>query len=82
MDQLSEMRASIFVARGLCKTYVSCERVISALRDLDLDIYKGEFVVLLGPSGFGKSTLLNILGGLDELSTRRRRGRRRGGILN
>ncbi|UTD30364.1 ABC transporter ATP-binding protein [Bradyrhizobium sp. WD16] len=36
-----------------------------ALRDLDLDIFEGEFVVLLGPSGSGKSTLLNILGGLD-----------------
>jgi putative ABC transport system ATP-binding protein len=65
MDQLSEKRAAIFIARGLCKTYVSGERIIYALRDLDLDIYEGEFVVLLGPSGSGKSTLLNILGGLD-----------------
>ena len=38
---------------------------VHALRDIDLDIYEGEFVVLLGPSGSGKSTLLNILGGLD-----------------
>ncbi len=36
-----------------------------ALREIDLDIYEGEFVVPLGPSGSGKSTLLNILGGLD-----------------
>ena len=35
------------------------------MRDLDLEIFEGEFVVLLGPSGSGKSTLLNILGGLD-----------------
>ncbi|WP_257165770.1 ABC transporter ATP-binding protein [Bradyrhizobium sp. SRS-191] len=39
---------------------------VHALRDVDLDIYEGEFVVLLGPSGSGKSTLLNILGGLDS----------------
>jgi putative ABC transport system ATP-binding protein len=38
---------------------------VHALRDVDLDIYEGEFIVLLGPSGSGKSTLLNILGGLD-----------------
>lgn len=65
MDQPAITRPAVFLARGLCKSYVSGERVIYALRDLDLDIYEGEFVVLLGPSGSGKSTLLNILGGLD-----------------
>ncbi|HEX6136882.1 MAG TPA: ABC transporter ATP-binding protein [Casimicrobiaceae bacterium] len=39
---------------------------VRALRDVDLEIFEGEFVVLLGPSGSGKSTLLNILGGLDR----------------
>ncbi|HEX4948334.1 MAG TPA: ABC transporter ATP-binding protein, partial [Blastocatellia bacterium] len=38
---------------------------VHALRNVDLDLYKGELVVILGPSGGGKSTLLNILGGLD-----------------
>jgi putative ABC transport system ATP-binding protein len=55
----------VFIARALCKTYGTGTAAVHALRDLDLDIFAGEFVVLLGPSGSGKSTLLNILGGLD-----------------
>ncbi len=39
-----------------------------ALRDVDLDLYPGEFVSLLGPSGCGKSTLLRIVSGLSEPS--------------
>lgn len=56
---------TLFRARGLSKTYHMGEVEVHALRDVDLDLYEGEFVVLLGPSGSGKSTLLNILGGLD-----------------
>ena len=63
MDTLT--RPVVFVARGLCKTYRMGEVEVQALRELDLEIFEGEFVVLLGPSGSGKSTLLNILGGLD-----------------
>jgi putative ABC transport system ATP-binding protein len=58
-------RVSVFQVRQLTKTYKMGEVEVQALRQVDLDLYAGEFLVLLGASGSGKSTLLNILGGLD-----------------
>lgn len=57
-----------FKIRGVTKVYGSGEGTVNALRGIDLDVPKGEFIVLLGASGSGKSTLLNILGGLDRPS--------------
>ncbi|MGE0311688.1 MAG: ABC transporter ATP-binding protein [Lautropia sp.] len=56
---------TVFRVRGLSKVYRTGEVEVHALRQVDLDIVRGEFIVLLGASGSGKSTLLNILGGLD-----------------
>jgi putative ABC transport system ATP-binding protein len=58
-------REAVLQARALAKVYGSGETAVHALRAVDLDVYRGEFIVLLGASGSGKSTLLNILGGLD-----------------
>ncbi len=58
----------VFHARGLTKVYRTGAVAVEALRALDLDLFRGELLVLLGASGSGKSTLLNILGGLDTAS--------------
>ena len=42
------------------------EVVITAVRDISFEIEKGEFCIIVGPSGAGKTTVLNILGGMDE----------------
>jgi putative ABC transport system ATP-binding protein len=52
--------------KNLSKTYESGEECVMALRDVELNIQKGEFVSVMGPSGSGKSTLLTILGGLNH----------------
>ncbi len=52
--------------RGLAKDLPLGKTVVHALRGVDLDIYAGELVGIVGPSGSGKSTLLGLIGGLDS----------------
>lgn len=56
----------IISARSLVKAYVTPADVVYALSGVDIDIYRGEFVAIMGPSGSGKSTLMNLLGCLDS----------------
>lgn len=51
---------------GLTKTYAAKGRTVQALQDVDLEIGDGELVAVQGPTGGGKSTLLQMLGGLDR----------------
>jgi len=51
---------------NIYKSYGTGESKVDALKDINLEIAKGEFLALCGPSGSGKSTLLNILSGIDK----------------
>lgn len=57
---------SIIQLSNIAKAYKIGTEVIHALRSVSLDIYKNEYVALMGPSGSGKSTLMNVLGCLDS----------------
>jgi len=52
--------------RNLSKSFSKGDEVITPLKNVDLDIQQGDFVSLMGPSGTGKSTLLNLISGIDK----------------
>ena len=52
--------------RGVTRDYPAGDRRVAALRDVDLDVARGESVAITGRSGSGKSTLLNVVSGIDR----------------
>ena len=57
---------AFLTVRGLCKHYGEDDARLDVLKNIDLEVERGEICVLLGPSGSGKSTFLNIIGGLEH----------------
>jgi ABC-type lipoprotein export system ATPase subunit len=57
---------TIMRVRGVTREFTNGDVVTKVLKGVNLDVYEGEFLVLLGESGCGKTTLLNILGGMDH----------------
>lgn len=55
--------------KNVCKDYVMGEVKIHALSNANMEIEKGKLVVIVGPSGAGKTTALNILGGMDNVTS-------------
>ena len=54
---------------NVCKHYQTGDTVVKAVDDVSFTIEKGEFCVVLGPSGAGKTTVLNLLGGMDKATS-------------
>lgn len=60
------MNPPLVEIRNLVKTYTRGDQAVPVLRDISLNIERGDFISLMGPSGSGKSTLLNLIAGIDK----------------
>ena len=56
---------AILQLRGITRDFKMGAQIVHVLKGIDLDIFKNQYVALMGPSGSGKSTLMNLLGCLD-----------------
>ncbi|MFV0518840.1 MAG: ABC transporter ATP-binding protein [Lachnospirales bacterium] len=59
----------VMSVKNITKKYLMGDIVVDALKGVSFDLYEGEFVVVLGASGSGKSTILNIIGGIDRATS-------------
>ncbi|NLB64974.1 MAG: ABC transporter ATP-binding protein [Lentisphaerae bacterium] len=60
------MAETLIQIRGVSKVFDLGKIQVHALRDMNLDIHRGEYLSIMGPSGSGKSTLFNMIGALDR----------------
>ncbi|MBF9060237.1 ATP-binding cassette domain-containing protein [Rhodobacterales bacterium HKCCSP123] len=65
-QSVDQRAASVISARGLDLTFQTADGPVQALRDVNLEIGKGEFVSFIGPSGCGKTTFLRVIAALEH----------------
>ena len=67
LESWENMEKTIIESKNLIKTYGEGEGLTYALNDVSINVYEHDFLVILGGSGSGKSTFLNMLGGIDSV---------------
>lgn len=65
-ERMITMKKAVLSAKGLCKSFAHNGGQVHILTGVDLDIYEGDFTIIMGASGSGKSTLLYALSGMDR----------------
>ncbi|MBR4144069.1 MAG: ABC transporter ATP-binding protein [Lachnospiraceae bacterium] len=65
------MKKTIISAKGLCKSFAHNGGQVHIISNADLDIYEGDFTIIMGASGSGKSTMLYALSGMDRATSGR-----------
>jgi len=65
----TKTRQALISVKNLTKTYQSAAGEFTALHEVNLEVYQGELLTIIGKSGAGKTTLINMISGIDHLSS-------------